>query len=603
MKDNKSGTLLELYPDVAEQWHPTKNGDLTPDQVTYGSNIKIWWKCNEGPDHEWIAGINDHTRRYRKRKKEGNGCPYCRGRRVSITNSLGVNYPEIAVEWHPTKNGILTPHEIASGTHKKYWWRCNEGPDHEWEASPSNRIRGRSCPYCSGNKVSVTNSLANTYPEIAAEWHPTKNGSLKPENVTTSSNKKVWWKCSKGYDHEWLTSVGHRTGKDNRTKCPCCANQKLSITNSLGINHPEVAAEWHPTKNGALTPQNIISGTHKKYWWKCNKGPDHIWEASPGKRIEGKGCPYCSGNKVSVTNSLLINQPRIAAEWHPTKNGSLKLKNVTTGSNKRVWWKCNEGPDHEWEATISNRVARGSNCPCCAHAKLSVTNCLSTLFPKIAAQWHPTKNGQLKPNQVIAGTDRRVWWQCSNNHRHEWLASVVKRTYTGRNCPKCDLTPRSRIEIFLAHELTHFFEIDVDESNIQLPGAKRDLMVDIIIHNQKLIIEYDGSYWHQTSKKKKIDVKKTQQLIDLGWKVIRIRLDEQGRITDDDILMTDYDHEDVKTVADRLLLKLSELGYLSRKDYESYHDQDNLINADKAEAYIQQLLNAKVDQDSQLNLF
>ena len=121
-------------------------------------------------------------------------------------------------------------------------------------------------------------------------------------------------------------------------------------------------------------------------------------------------------------------------------------------------------------------------------------------------------------------------------------------------------------------------------------------MVDIIIHNQKLIIEYDGSYWHQTSKKKKIDIKKTQQLIDLGWKVIRIRLDEQGSITDDDILMTDYDHEDVKTVADRLLLKLSELGYLSRKDYESYHDQDNLINADKAEAHIQQLLNAKVDQ-------
>ena len=138
---------------------------------------------------------------------------------------------------------------------------------------------------------------------------------------------------------------------------------------------------------------------------------------------------------------------------------------------------------------------------------------------------------------------------------------MVKRTYTGRNCPKCDLTPRSRIEIFLAHELTHLFEIDVDESNIQLPGAKRDLMVDIIIHNQKLIIEYDGSYWHQGSKKKKIDVKKTQQLTDLGWKVIRIRLDEQGSITDDDILMTDYDHEDVKTVADRLLLKLSELGY------------------------------------------
>jgi hypothetical protein len=45
--------------------------------------------------------------------------------------------------------------------------------------------------------------LAEKYPNLANEWHPTKNGELSPYDVTNGSNKKVWWKCAKGNDHEW----------------------------------------------------------------------------------------------------------------------------------------------------------------------------------------------------------------------------------------------------------------------------------------------------------------------------------------------------------------------------------------------------------------
>ena len=49
------------------------------------------------------------------------------------------------------------------------------------------------------------------FPELIKEWHPTKNGELKPEEVTSGSNKKVWWKCEKGLEHEWQTTVNSRT--------------------------------------------------------------------------------------------------------------------------------------------------------------------------------------------------------------------------------------------------------------------------------------------------------------------------------------------------------------------------------------------------------
>ena len=38
---------LTPYPHLVKEWHPTKNGDLTPKDVTYGSNKKVWWRWGE----------------------------------------------------------------------------------------------------------------------------------------------------------------------------------------------------------------------------------------------------------------------------------------------------------------------------------------------------------------------------------------------------------------------------------------------------------------------------------------------------------------------------------------------------------------------------
>ena len=275
--------LATLFSELARQWHPTKNGSLTPEQVLPGSHRMVWWICER--NHEWRAQV--------KSRVAGCGCPVCANREIHCNeNDLASQYPQLAVQWHPTKNGSLTPEQIPPGTTRKVWWRCEKG--HEWQASVSSRTCGGSgCPVCAGKKVIAgENDLASQFPTIAAQWHPTKNETLTPQQVTPSSNRKVWWRCEKGHDYQ--AAVGARTMSGSG--CPYCAGRKvLPGFNDLATLEPKVAAQWHPTLNGTLTPQMVTTGTHRKVWWECDQG--HVWRAAIYSRTGLKkcGCPICAG--------------------------------------------------------------------------------------------------------------------------------------------------------------------------------------------------------------------------------------------------------------------------------------------------------------------
>jgi hypothetical protein len=457
---------------------------------------------------------------------------------------------------------------------------------------------GTDCPCCAGLKVSVTNSLASLHPELAKEWHPDKNGDLKPDQVVAGSNKKFWWKCDKGPDHEWDAALSKRTGMGRN--CPCCAGLKVSVTNSLASLYPELAKEWHPDKNGDLKPNQVVAGSEKKVWWKCDKGPDHEWDAIPASRTgRGSGCPCCIGLKVSVTNSLTSLYPELAKEWHPIKNGDLKPDQVVAGSNKKFWWKCDKGSDHEWDAAPSHRTGMGTDCPCCAGLKVSVTNSLTSLYPALAKEWHPIKNGDLKPDQVVAGSTKKVWWKCDKGPDHEWYTALVYRTRGGSGCHYCHVLPRSKIELQLAHEILFFIDFNVDDIDVVVDDKTRKVQVDIKISDLDLVIEYDGYYWHQGDERKRVDRNKAELLIEHGWKVIRVRLAEQGRITDNDILLSATDMNSVKIVAEHVLCKLSEFGYIDRETYRDYKNRKDLVNAKQAEQYIEKLLKEKNVEDPQ----
>ena len=207
--------LATVNPEVAAQWHPELNGDLTPKDVAPAGAKKVWWICEKG--HEWEASIVSRT-------VQSTGCPYCTSRKVLAGfNDLATVHPRLAVQWHPELNGGLTPEQVAPSSNKKAWWMCEKG--HEWQATIVSRtVQSTGCPYCSGHKVLIGfNDLATVNPEVAAQWHPELNGDLTPEQVTRGCRKKVWWICEKG--HKWEARISFRAGTA-KTGCPFCFGRK-----------------------------------------------------------------------------------------------------------------------------------------------------------------------------------------------------------------------------------------------------------------------------------------------------------------------------------------------------------------------------------------
>lgn len=198
--------LTETHPQLCKQWHP--QNDLLPNTVTYSSHKKVWWICDK--HHSWEASISN-------RAILGNGCPYCAGQKPTPETCLANTHPIIAQNWHP-KNKI-SPKEILPKSNKKVWWKCPQG--HEWEESVSNHTRPKQgCPYCSGHRPCSSNCFANIHPELLCEW--SQSNTISPFNVTTCSNKKVWWKCQI-CDYVWETRIAHRT---NGHGCPKCKQSK-----------------------------------------------------------------------------------------------------------------------------------------------------------------------------------------------------------------------------------------------------------------------------------------------------------------------------------------------------------------------------------------
>ncbi|TGN72318.1 hypothetical protein E5083_29950 [Streptomyces bauhiniae] len=199
--------------------------------------------------------------------------------------SLGVIAPEVARQWHPSRNGDLTADSVAAGSSRKVWWL---GPcGHEWQAVVHTRRNGCGCPYCGNRKVGYGNDLVTQFPEVARDWHPTRNTGLQPEQTAPKSNRKVWWLGLCG--HEWQAVVANRTAR--RSGCPYCANQKVGYGNDLATRHPELAAQWHPTRNADLMPHQIPYGARINAWWRCASG--HEWRAMVFKRSAGSSCDRC----------------------------------------------------------------------------------------------------------------------------------------------------------------------------------------------------------------------------------------------------------------------------------------------------------------------
>lgn len=486
----KYGSLRQNNPELAKEWHPTKNGDLTPDDVLVGTNQKVWWllhyydtNTQKYFDFEWEASICN--------RNKGRKCPYLSGKKLyKGFNDIVTTNPYVASHWHPTKNGDLTPDNFTKGSRIRVWWQGKCG--HEWQGTIANECTKFTCPICAKEK-------RTSFPEQAIFYYIYQlfpdaiNGAL---NIIDGRNELDIYipsiKTAIEYDgQEWHKDTKRDINKDKMCKdkgiilyrirekeCPdyksysikykydytdwnslnsiiseicfIISNKRINVDiykdetdiysfysrtlkqNSIGVMYPNLLDMWHPTKNGKSNPLMIKSGSNHSFWWKDKLG--HEFKCTPNIMKDGKEhCPYCS-NKTLLKgfNDIATKYPELMVEWDFQKNNispnEIVYQNKT--DRRKFWWKCRYC-GNEWQAPLFYRISLKT---VCRHCKKGQS--LTDTHPEFASEFISDKNG-ITPDKIfnIVNRKRKFWWKC-NKCGYEWQATINNRRKGGK-CPNC----------------------------------------------------------------------------------------------------------------------------------------------------------------------
>lgn len=444
-------------------------------------------------------------------------------------------FAQINLELTAKHSPTINLETVTYGSKKKIWWSCSTDSRHVWEAQINARaVSGNGCLVCAGyHVISGINDLEFLNPTLASQWHPTKNAGLLPSEVTATTNKKAWWQCSVDSRHEWDARIKDRHYGHG---CPVCDNKRIMKgINDFATYHPELVSEWNDELNGNLTPYNVPPSSAKKIWWICPKDERHIYRMSLNDRHNGHGCTVCPGRYViQGVNDAATHYPELISEWHPTLNGKLTLSDVSTMSEKSVWWLCKANSKHEWKSVVHSRTRQGSGCQVCNSIKIVPgMNDLESHNPELASQWHPTLNNGIQPNSVAPYSSTKFWWQCKEEESHVWEAPINNRNAgpnkIGTRCPKCIVYKTESAFRDLFNELT---DLEFIDGRVPVKWSKRNFtQIDILNEENKICIEYDGFWSHGGKPPSRFnleecidrDVRKTEALLAAGYTVIRIR--------------------------------------------------------------------------------
>lgn len=426
-----------MHPEKAKEWHPTKNGDKTPDMFSSKNGYRAWWMCKYG--HEWNATIHDRA--------SGTGCPYCKTRFSS-------SFPEQALFYYVKQlcpdalnrykdlfdnnmefDVYIPSRKVAIEFDGAYWHNSDE-------IHAKERFKYSVCQEHGIYLVRIKEENGTEWRDVADVIYYLRKkdnqqlqdiiqgiiDSLDPESAPLT--RKKFFK----YHSDLVVDL-------NRDK-PEILEYLTSIPDSLVELRPDLIEEWHPTKNGNLTPDLFGINSNEKVWWKCSKC-QHEWKAMimarAGKR--NSGCPECakikkgktfSKNKAIERGSLAERNPELLKQWAYDKN-KVKPTEIALNYNRKVWWRC-DICGYEWESSPNNRC-KGVGCPCCSGRvpKIGV-NDLKTINPELVLDWDYSKNTQ-GPEEFLPNSGKKAWWICGKCG-HSWEA-VIRSRNIGHGCPKC----------------------------------------------------------------------------------------------------------------------------------------------------------------------
>ena len=484
-------SFSERFPNVAKEWHPSKNKPLAPNSVTPFSQKIVWWRCKKG--HEWEADIASRSQGWKT-------CEICKTKeKVSKLKNynLETEFPNIAKEWHPSKNGSAKPSDFSPKNQTFVWWQCKNG--HEWNQKISRRTsKNQQCKSCK--------SIVYSYPEIAKEWHPIKNGNKNVLNYSHGSEEKVWWIDDEGY--EWESSCYQRVSSKNKSLLnPSRANKdfhslvRVNKNNQLSKHFPKLVKEWNPKNERGPETYTIKSG--QSVWWLCENG--HEWEAPIHHRTGGTNCPYCSKSSTSRPELRILSELRTIFNfeirlrekifkkeidvfipkyrfgieydgiyYHKNKYKKDKEKSeflnqkdiflirIRVKGLKKISTKDIIVNDGDLNKEDLNSILLSLNSVLNKDEKMKTDNYIQKddfvgdklfnlylsyfpkplpeesllgRFPNIAKEWNYKRNSPLVPEGFRPFSHQKVWWICPNGREYEY--AISNRTNLGRGCRYC----------------------------------------------------------------------------------------------------------------------------------------------------------------------
>ncbi len=152
------------------------------------SHSKLKWECAKG--HQWFATPSNI--------KKGTWCPICAG------------FTQKSYNLNRKKHNLKKMHQIAMkrggrclsakyiNTNSKLLWACAKG--HQWEAIPSNILKGSWCPICANqNRALSQRKSIEDMQKLALD----NNGKCLSSKYI-NNHTKLLWECSEG--HSWKTT-------------------------------------------------------------------------------------------------------------------------------------------------------------------------------------------------------------------------------------------------------------------------------------------------------------------------------------------------------------------------------------------------------------
>jgi len=517
----KGKSLAEKSPEIALQWHPRWNDGIKPEDVSWSSNYLFYWSCSK--KHAWAASLNSRT------SKKKHGCPCCSGREVTSENNLAELFPDHAKDWHPSKNGDLTPADVTPKTHIRVHWKRKEHPHDEWFAPVSYRtvkmgtggagykskLRGSSKEEILlfwqmkhlFNDVKSRVKVANCEIDIALTKYKLgidydgryyhKNKQAKDLEKTKKIERTGWtvirireYGLSKERKDDVVLKKGQSTyrwqsieriiglvtekvGTSKKIKRYLKEKklrklkefrqsvihlQNVPLENSLYKKYPQVAEYWDKTKNLPLTARDVSARDNSTYYFKCPECSDSF-ESNPANMVRSrksgsKGCLNCTGRKVSHQNNLRTSFPDLVESSWDFKRNEKKPKDFTDSSNKYAYWicrHCGNSTHRSINSVTANqgKRARGGYFVChkCKGQEMQKAGANTLIseahrmHPILMKEWDTKRNKGLRLEKLSrVQAKKELGWICSlcSGKFRRRLKTRIKNLQRGvHGCPVC----------------------------------------------------------------------------------------------------------------------------------------------------------------------